>query len=55
MERGERKYIVTTIYYDGLVVLTPIPNGMTEGDYGRRFHAAQVEVSTRLRDRAVES
>lgn len=36
-------YIVTSIYCDGRVVLTNIPDGMTASDFGRKFHCHRIE------------
>lgn len=36
-------YLATSVYSDGLIVWTPIPDGMTAQDLGRRFVAAFIE------------
>lgn len=41
--RGPARYVVSSVYADGCVVLTPIPDGMTAMDLGRRFFAARLE------------
>jgi len=37
-------FVVTHIYDDGLVILTPIPKGSNATDLGRQFPGAIVEV-----------
>jgi hypothetical protein len=44
VERNGTRYIVTSVYDDGLAVLTAIPDAMTEHDYSRRFAGARLEV-----------
>lgn len=36
------RYVVTSIYAEGTMILTPIPDGLTVLDLGRRFFALAI-------------